>query len=134
MFVLVYNKEGKVLLQRRAKDKVLAPGKWDISAATYVGAGEALESAAVRVLQKELNLTSIRLSYLQSQQEKISDATLWISLYTANVGNTPLSPNPLDVQDILFVDKEELLSLYEHFPEMLTPILIWAIKAEIVFQ
>lgn len=133
VFVLIYNKQGKFLLQRRADNKALAPGMWDISAATHVGATEALEAAAERVLLKELNLSSVSLHYQKSQQEQIDDSTLWISLYSANIGSRSLTPNPEEVQDSLYVDAEELYSFYEHFPDMLTPVLTWAIEANIIF-
>lgn len=133
VFVLIYNKQGKFFLQRRADNKALAPGMWDISAATHVGADEALEAAAERVLLKELNLTAAKLHYQKSQQVRIDDATLWSSIYSANIGTKTLTPNPDEVQDGLYVDAEELQSLYEHFPDMLTPVLVWAIEANIIF-
>lgn len=133
VFVLIYNKQGKFFLQRRADNKALAPGMWDISAATHVGADEALEAAAERVLLKELNLASTTLHYQRSQQVSIDDATLWCSIYTATIGTNTLKPNPEEVQDGLYVDAEELQSLYEHFPDMLTPVLVWAIKAKHIF-
>lgn len=133
VFVLIYNKQGKFFLQRRSDNKALSPGMWDISAATHVGADEALEAAAERVLRKELNIPTVSLHYQKSQQERIDDSTLWISLYSANIGTKMLSPNPDEVQDGLYVDAEELQSLYEHFPSMLTPVLLWAIRANIIF-
>jgi len=133
VFVLLYNRDGKLYLQRRANGKALAPGMWDISAATHVSAGEALGAAAERVLQKELNLSGIKLRYRNSQQERIETSTLWISLYAGNIGTKSISPNPNEVQDALFVDKEELDSLAKHFPDMLTPVLLWAIHANIIF-
>ncbi len=106
---------------------------WDISAATHVAANEALEASAERVLLKELNLTSISLHYKNSQQVRIDDATLWSSIYSANIGARTITPNPEEVQDGLYVDAEELQSLYEHFPDLLTSILKWAIRENIIF-
>ncbi|SHI66170.1 isopentenyl-diphosphate delta-isomerase [Halodesulfovibrio aestuarii] len=133
VFVFIYNKQGKFFLQRRADNKTLAPGMWDISAATHVAANEALEASAERVLLKELNLTSISLHYKNSQQVRIDDATLWSSIYSANIGARTITPNPEEVQDGLYVDAEELQSLYEHFPDLLTSILKWAIRENIIF-
>lgn len=106
---------------------------WDISAATHVGADEALESAAERVLLKELNLSSISLHYQKSQQVRIDNAILWSSIYSANIGTRSFTPNPEEVQDGLYVDIEELQSLNEHFPDRLTSILKWAIRDDIIF-
>ncbi|MCG8533072.1 MAG: NUDIX domain-containing protein [Desulfovibrionales bacterium] len=134
VFVFIYSKSGKVYLQRRSEQKSLAPGHWDISAATHVIAGEALEGAAVRVLQKELNLEPIPLIHVGSKQAVFPDGPLWISLYAGQLGNTTFSPNPKEVQDGMFVDEDELLSLYTHFRSDLTPVLMWAIQHKVIFS
>lgn len=134
VFVFIYSKSGKVYLQRRAEGKSLSPGKWDISAATHVIAGEAMEGAAVRVLEKELNLDTLSVTYSSSQQEDFPDGPLWISIYTAQLGNTTFTPNPEEVQDGMFVDEEELMSLYTHFHSKLTSVLKWAIQNNVIFN
>jgi isopentenyldiphosphate isomerase len=47
---------GKVLLQRRAETKENWPGRWDVSVAGHVGAGETAVEAAVREAREELGL------------------------------------------------------------------------------
>lgn len=55
--VWLYTKNGKVLIQQRAKNKDTHPLLWDVSVAGHVGAGEHLELSAVREVKEEIGLT-----------------------------------------------------------------------------
>jgi isopentenyldiphosphate isomerase len=55
--VWFYNKQGQILLQQRGKNKETHPLLWDVSVAGHVGAGEHLETAAVREVFEEIGLT-----------------------------------------------------------------------------
>jgi isopentenyl-diphosphate delta-isomerase len=48
--------DGRVLLQRRALRKENWPGKWDVSVAGHVGAGETAVGGAIREAREELGL------------------------------------------------------------------------------
>ena len=50
---------GRLLVHRRAEDKDIWPGYWDIAAGGVVGAGEAWDDAAQRELMEELGLDAI---------------------------------------------------------------------------
>ena len=54
--VAIIDKEGKVLLQKRAKNKKTEPGKWDLSAAGHVDSGESSEEAAIRETYEEVGI------------------------------------------------------------------------------
>lgn len=54
--VWIYNSNREVLLQLRAKNKELYPGRWDISVAGHVGAGENIELGALREIKEEIGL------------------------------------------------------------------------------
>lgn len=54
--VWIYNQKGEILLQLRAKDKLLYPNMWDISAAGHISAGEDAIVSAVRETQEEIGL------------------------------------------------------------------------------
>ena len=55
--VWFYTKNGKVLIQQRARDKDTHPLLWDVSVAGHIGAGEAIEISAVREIKEEIGLT-----------------------------------------------------------------------------
>lgn len=52
-----YTMGGLVLLQQRGKDKNTHPLLWDVSVAGHVGAGEQIETAALREIEEEIGLS-----------------------------------------------------------------------------
>jgi len=62
--VLVFNGEGKLLLQLRSKDKDIQPGKWDTSVGGHLSVGETYEKAAAREMAEELGIKGVKLHYL----------------------------------------------------------------------
>ena len=54
--ILVYNSHGEVLLQLRAKKKLLYPDRWDISVAGHVSAGEDPLTSGLREVEEEIGL------------------------------------------------------------------------------
>ena len=55
--VCIFDSRGRLLLQRRAAEKKIWPGCWDVSAAGGVSAGEDCRTSAEREVQEELGLT-----------------------------------------------------------------------------
>lgn len=54
--VLVFNRTGKIFLQKRSMKKDTWPGAWDSSASGHVDSGEAYDTCAVREAREELGL------------------------------------------------------------------------------
>ena len=54
--VLVLDRGGRILLQRRAMSKDVAPGRWDTSVGGHVDPGENLIEAALREMREELGV------------------------------------------------------------------------------
>lgn len=55
--IWLFTSDGKILLQKRALNKKVFPGLWDISVAGHIGAGEKILSAAKREVFEEIGLT-----------------------------------------------------------------------------
>jgi isopentenyldiphosphate isomerase len=62
--VLVFNKKGELLLQKRSINKDVAPGKWDTSVGGHVGIGEDLLTASKREMFEELGINKGDPEYL----------------------------------------------------------------------
>jgi isopentenyldiphosphate isomerase len=58
--VWFYTTRAEVLLQKRGSEKLTFPNYWDVSVAGHVGAGEAIEEAAVREVLEEIGLQITR--------------------------------------------------------------------------
>jgi isopentenyldiphosphate isomerase len=55
--VLVFDRFGRIFLQKRSASKDTAPGAWDSSASGHVDSGEDYDACAVRELREELGWT-----------------------------------------------------------------------------
>ena len=55
--VMIFNNEGEVLLQRRAKGKYHSPGLWTNSCCSHQKEGETLAEAVSRRIREELGIT-----------------------------------------------------------------------------
>lgn len=62
--VLVFDKLGRLLLQKRSQSKDVAPGKWDTSVGGHVSPGEDIEDAARREMEEELGISGCTLTFL----------------------------------------------------------------------
>ena len=62
--ICIFNSQGQMLIQQRSMKKDAFPGKWDVSAAGGVSAGETSRQAAEREVREELgydlDLTGVR--------------------------------------------------------------------------
>jgi isopentenyldiphosphate isomerase len=54
----LYNKSGKLFLQKRSMTKDIQPGKWDTSVGGHVSPGETIEKALIREVMEELGLNT----------------------------------------------------------------------------
>ena len=62
--VLVFNRKGGLLLQKRSRQKDVAPGKWDTSVGGHVAPKEDVLAAAQREMKEELGITGCELRHL----------------------------------------------------------------------
>jgi isopentenyl-diphosphate delta-isomerase type 1 len=58
--VLVFNRAGRVFLQKRSSTKDMSPGLWDSSCSGHVDSGEDYDAAASRELGEELGVQLAR--------------------------------------------------------------------------
>lgn len=64
--VMVFNKQGNLLLQKRSMNKDIAPGRWDTSVGGHVNPGEDIHDAAIREMSEELGIVTSDLQFLYS--------------------------------------------------------------------
>lgn len=79
--VLVFSKEGALLLQRRSLNKDVAPGRWDTSVGGHVGIGEELHAAALREMKEELGVNHVGIEYLYSYIHSNPYETEFVTTY-----------------------------------------------------
>ncbi|HXW36347.1 MAG TPA: NUDIX domain-containing protein [Nitrososphaerales archaeon] len=111
--VLVFDKAGRVLIQKRSKDKAWYPGFWTLSATGHVRSGETYAEAAERELREEAGITC-ELGFVS----KFLDARLsrgglteweYVGIFEGRHSG-PASPDGVEVETFSYVEFERLVS------------------------
>jgi isopentenyldiphosphate isomerase len=99
--VLVFNKKGGLLLQKRPQTKDVAPGKWDTSVGGHVGIGEELHFSSRREMHEELGITGCEPEHLYSYIHSNSYETELVTTYRC-VYEGGISFNKGEIEEIRF--------------------------------
>jgi isopentenyldiphosphate isomerase len=105
--LLVFNKEGELLLQKRSQKKDVAPGKWDTSVGGHVGVGEDLSFSLRREMHEELGITGCEAEYLHSYIHSNQYETELVTTYRC-VYNGDISFNTDEIEEIRFWSFDEI--------------------------
>lgn len=105
--VLVFNKKGELLLQKRSQNKDVAPGKWDTSVGGHVGAGEELFSSCIREMKEELGITGHKPEHLYSYIHSNPYETELVTTYRC-VYDGEISFNRNEIEEIRFWSFDEI--------------------------
>lgn len=119
--VLVENKKGEVLLQRRAYDMELYPNCWDVSAGGHVDEDMTYKTAARQELVEELGLAEGDLEEIDSykSEKTYEDRKLnrFNKTYLLHWNYTPELFNPDEVTEVRWFTKQEVLDLIKDHPD-----------------
>ena len=111
--VCIFNREGKLLIQKRKKDKKNWPGLWDVSAGGAIIAGETPQEAAQREVREELG---IDLDLLQSRPKLVTTFTTGFTytfVVTADFRLEDLTLQKEEVEEAAFADLEQICRMME---------------------
>ncbi len=104
--ILVFNRQGELLLQRRSAWKDREPSKWDSSAAGHLEPGETYEAGAVRETCEELGIRP-KLTPLGKIRACSNTGQEFVEVFTAE-HEGPLVLPPSEIEDALFLPLEEI--------------------------
>jgi 16S rRNA (adenine1518-N6/adenine1519-N6)-dimethyltransferase len=99
--ILVFNKHGELLLQKRSAWKDREPSKWDSSAAGHLEPGETYEAAAVRETAEELGIRP-PLTRLGKIRACSNTGQEFVEVFTAK-HEGPFTLPPAEIEDALFL-------------------------------
>ncbi|MCU0608778.1 MAG: NUDIX domain-containing protein [Chitinispirillaceae bacterium] len=129
--VWIVNDQGELLLQKRAAGKESHPGRWDISAAGHIAAGDSGIVAAMRELKEELGIDAPAdtLQFLFDQQQEYHDPSGTfhdrefsdIYLLRRNVRPAELSLQKDEVEKVRLFKIGELKALIKKEPDKFVP-------------
>ena len=122
--IFIFDREGRLLLQRRSAEKPLWPLFWSNSCCSHPREGESMDEATRRRLHEELQL-SCGLQFLfkfqyQARYRDVGSEHEMCSVYVG-VADSEAAPHPSEVSEIRWVSVEELDREVEANPEILTP-------------
>ncbi len=99
--ILILNSKGKILLQKRSRNKKIQPFKWDTSVGGHLRAGENYYQAARRELDEELGIRGIRIrriyDYLMRNEEESESIRTYMGVYDG-----PFEINRHEIDQIKF--------------------------------
>jgi len=122
--VILRERDGRLWLAHRSRQKPDKRRTWDFSARGQVLAGEAQASAAARLLKESLGIPDAQPALRTVLPPLASEGARQCILFTAvRRGGQVFSPH-----DGMFVDKDELAGLAEHFSDLLSPCLLWCVQ------
>lgn len=125
VLVILRRRDGRIWLARRAR-KPGEPELWDFSVRGPVHAGEARESAALRLLHEQIGVEGVRPVPRAAAQPPITEGAKRMALFVAEHRNARFVP----VSGAgMFLDEDEVTGLAEHFPELFEPCLLHCISA-----
>lgn len=122
--LFVFNRQGELLLQQRAKDKRLWPGYWANTCCSHPRRGESMQDATVRRLAEEMGMRCpLRYLYKFQYQADYGDLGAEHELCQVYVGqsDSQVQVNVNEVEAWRFVPAAELDVEIEAHPERFTP-------------
>ena len=107
--VMLYNSEGELLLELRARTKDKFPNRWD-AISEHVMPGESYEEAAMRSLVEELGITGVRLEPLLRYRMRYGRQDYMVCKLFSCRYDGPLKPNE-ETADLKWFNEKELKEL-----------------------
>lgn len=129
VLIVLRDRSGKIYIHQRSRAKGSYGGSWGPSAAGYVKAGESFKDAALRELAEELGVTSVRLKRVAEALPEPSTGMSHVALFLSSPAEVLIRPDPEEIADGMFVDRDELEALLRDLPDLITPALRWASRA-----
>jgi isopentenyldiphosphate isomerase len=94
--VLVFDREGRLFLQKRSRHKDIQPGKWDTSVGGHLCPGEKEKTAAIREMKEELGIANAPLTLLYHYIMRSNVETELVATFMT-VWDGPMALNPDEI-------------------------------------
>ncbi|GAL87272.1 isopentenyl-diphosphate delta-isomerase [Sporocytophaga myxococcoides] len=121
--VFLFNSEGKLLLQQRAKNKYHSGGLWTNTACSHPYPGESTLQAAIRRLKEEMGLeTNLTKAFQFTYRAEFTNGLIEHELDHVYVGSSDIDPDPdrEEVMDFTYLSLEEIENKLNSTPELFT--------------
>jgi len=117
-YILVFNRQGQLFIQKRTATKDMYPGYWDLAAGGVVQTGETYLESAARELREELGVAGVKLKHLFDQYFEDEHNKVWGRIFSC-VNNGPFTLQAEEIDYGRFIPLSEIEAL--HKSEPITP-------------
>jgi 16S rRNA (adenine1518-N6/adenine1519-N6)-dimethyltransferase len=125
--MIVSNRAGDILLQKRSIWKDRNPGLWDASAAGHVDSGETYHEAAAREFREELGVACPPLTRIGKLTPCQQTGHEFIEVYTGT-HEGPFFPAPLEVETVAFFPVRQISEWAASAPSDFSPVFLLCLE------
>jgi len=125
--MILSNRAGEILLQKRSIWKDRNPGLWDASAAGHVDSGESYLDAASRELREELGVDAPPLTRIGKLSPCAQTGWEFIEVYTGH-HEGPFTPAPLEVETAGFFPISRISTWAKNCPGDFSPVFLLCLE------
>lgn len=115
--IVIFNEQGKILIQKRNDMKYHSGGKWANSCCTHVRVGEIISEAVIRCMKEELGIYVKMFPWFDFIYKSLLDHGMteneYDHVFWGIAKDIVVYPNNDEVQDVKWITIEELLSSYK---------------------
>ncbi len=108
--VIVWDLQGRILLQKRAAAKASFPGFWDTSVGGHVGAGESYLESALRECAEELGIEVAERDFSRIGKhlfDEMDTDVEWVESWSL-VHEGPFNPDPAEVETVAWFSADQV--------------------------
>ena len=125
IFILLFNEQNELLLQKRSQGKDTFPGFWTISVSGHVIYGQSYDEAAMREMQEEVGLT---LELQQMQKIYLKEEREFAFIYKSTcLKETVLNFDEDEIDEVKWINLKNLAAFVE--TNNMTPSALTVLKA-----
>lgn len=122
--LMLENKKGQILLQKRSETEEVYPGRWDNSVAGHVDFGETNEQALMREAREELGIEDFKPIKAGSYYNEVAHDKFKVKkynhLYKVNYENTPDNYGKDEVSEVRWFSVDEIKQMIKASPNQFT--------------
>lgn len=108
--VLVFNRKGEILLQKRSMNKDIGPGLWDVSVGGHLVPGETVADAARREMREELGIEFANIRFLYEHIFRNDEESEFVSTFEC-VYDGAVFPNIDEIDEAAFFSLDRINGL-----------------------
>lgn len=113
--VFLFNKDGKMLIQKRSADRASNPLRLDCSVSEHVQSGESYLDAARRGLKEELGVAGIQIKRLTKFRMNYGINDNEISeIYTGEIDTQNINFDNNEIETVFYISMDEIKEKMQH--------------------